>query len=101
MAAPNSSASATSATSAVFAAPSEDMRRFMGAINLPMVAWDTQCRLAYCNAAYEAMRGVPAAEMLGCTLLDLFGEEAWRLGEPHLRRALGGRSEERRVGKEC
>jgi diguanylate cyclase (GGDEF)-like protein/PAS domain S-box-containing protein len=77
-------------TTPSFLVPSEAARRFMDPINLPMVAWDPQFRLVYCNSAYLALRGVPEAEMLGKTMLELFGEEAWTTGEPFLRRAFTG-----------
>lgn len=54
--------------------------RLVDAIDLPIGRWvaDGQhARLRFCNAPYARWAGRPAEQLLGCTLAELYGPEAW------------------------
>jgi two-component system, sensor histidine kinase and response regulator len=56
-----------------------------------MVAyWDTDLRCRFANIAHLDWFGLQPEEMLGRRFEDLFGEERFRVREPHLRAALRG-----------
>ncbi|HJV95196.1 MAG TPA: GGDEF domain-containing protein, partial [Albitalea sp.] len=66
--------------------------RLVDAIDLPMGRWDTQNRLVFCNTPYLAWAHRPREELLGRTLRELFGDEAWQRAEPAFREAFKGRT---------
>jgi diguanylate cyclase (GGDEF)-like protein/PAS domain S-box-containing protein len=53
------------------------IERLVDAIHLPIGRWDRQARLVFCNAPYVAWAGRGELELLGRTLQQLYGDEAW------------------------
>ena len=51
---------------------------------------DTDYRYRFVNAAYEKWFARPAAEMVGCSMRELLGEEIYALAKPYVERALVG-----------
>jgi diguanylate cyclase (GGDEF)-like protein/PAS domain S-box-containing protein len=66
--------------------------RLVDAIDLPMGRWDTQNRLVFCNTPYLAWAQRTREELLGRTLRELFGDDAWQRAEPAFREAFQGRT---------
>lgn len=62
------------------------------AIDLPIGRWDREVRLTFCNAPYLRWAGRPRSELLGRTLWDLYGNEAWAVAEPAFDKAFAGRA---------
>ena len=58
------------------------IERLVDAIDLPMARWDPLARLVFCNAPYLHWTGRSREELLGCTLQELFGDEAWQIAQP-------------------
>ena len=51
---------------------------------------DAECRYQMINETYERWFGHSAAEMKGMAVREVLGEAAWKMVEPHMRRALAG-----------
>jgi diguanylate cyclase (GGDEF)-like protein/PAS domain S-box-containing protein len=68
------------------------IERLVDAIDLPMARWDRQSRLVFCNAPYLHWTGRQRDELLGSTLQELFGTEAWQVAEPAFAEAFDGRT---------
>lgn len=66
------------------------IERLVDAIDLPMGRWDRQARLVFCNTPYLHWTGRSRDELLGCTLQELFGEEAWQIAQPAFEQAFAG-----------
>jgi len=52
--------------------------------------WDNDLRCRFGNAAYLTWFGRTPEQMLGIRMMDLFGEELYRLNEPYIHAALRG-----------
>ena len=68
------------------------IERLVDAIDLPMARWDRANRLVFCNTPYLHWTGRTRDELLGCTLQDLFGAEAWQIAKPAFEQAFEGRT---------
>lgn len=60
------------------------------AIDLPIGRWDAESRLVFCNEPYLAWTGRPRAALLGKTLAELYGDEAWATAREAFATAFGG-----------
>lgn len=60
---------------------------------------DRELRFRFVNKAYQDWFGIEPQQLLGRSLREFYGEEAWAQMEPYIRAALGGRqvTYERRV----
>ncbi|MDH6164876.1 diguanylate cyclase (GGDEF)-like protein/PAS domain S-box-containing protein [Variovorax boronicumulans] len=52
---------------------------------------DRDLRFRFVNKAYQDWFGVHAEQLLGLSLREFYGDEAWAQMEPHMRAALAGR----------
>lgn len=61
---------------------------------------DRDLRFRFVNKAYQDWFGVEPRQLIGRSLQEFYGDEAWAQMEPYIRTALGGRqvTYERRVG---
>ncbi|MES2958251.1 MAG: diguanylate cyclase [Pseudomonadota bacterium] len=66
--------------------------RLVDAIALPIGRWDREARLLFCNAPYAAWAGRSSAELVGRTLADLYGDEAWAIARDSFAAAFEGRT---------
>lgn len=64
--------------------------RLADVVALPIGRWDSQARLMFCNTPYLAWSGRSHEELLGRTLEELFGENAWEAANPAFKRAFQG-----------
>ncbi len=53
------------------------VEKLVDSIELPIGRWDRDARLTFCNRPYVAWAGRSELELLGRTLEQLFGDEAW------------------------
>ncbi len=68
----------------------QQFERLANVVALPIGRWDSQARLMFCNTPYLAWSGRSHEELLGRTLEELFGKEAWSAAAPAFRRAFNG-----------
>ncbi len=63
--------------------------------------WDRDLRCEFANAAYLEWFGLPPEKVIGRKLVELQGEDLFRLNEPHARLALNGHAQhfEREIRK--
>jgi diguanylate cyclase (GGDEF)-like protein/PAS domain S-box-containing protein len=66
--------------------------RLVDAIALPIGRWDRDARLLFCNAPYSQWAGRPSEELVGRTLEELYGAEAWAIASASFAAAFEGRS---------
>jgi diguanylate cyclase (GGDEF)-like protein/PAS domain S-box-containing protein len=66
------------------------IERLVDAIHLPIGRWDEDARLVFCNAPYVAWAGRCELMLLGRTLEQLYGAEAWAAAERAFATAFGG-----------
>ena len=66
--------------------------RQVDAIALPIGRWDRGARLLFCNAPYTQWAGRPSDELVGRTLQELYGPEAWAVASGAFAAAFEGRS---------
>jgi diguanylate cyclase (GGDEF)-like protein/PAS domain S-box-containing protein len=66
--------------------------RLVDAIALPIGRWDRDARLLFCNAPYTQWAGRPSDELVGHTLAELYGPEAWAIAGPSFAAAFEGRT---------
>lgn len=76
--------------------------RLVDAIDLPIGRWvldGPHARLRFCNAPYSRWAGRPSDRLLGCTLAELYGPEAWAAAREAFACAFAGQtvSYERRL----
>lgn len=64
--------------------------RLVNVVALPIGRWDRDARLVFCNTPYLMWSGRIRDELLGRTLADLYGEEAWGRARPAFERAFRG-----------
>jgi diguanylate cyclase (GGDEF)-like protein/PAS domain S-box-containing protein len=76
----------------ITAAPSAHAERLVDAIDLPMARWDREARLVFCNAPYERWAGRPRDALIGRTLAQLYGNDAWAAARNAFAAALAGRN---------
>lgn len=66
------------------------IERLVDAIHLPIGRWDRDARLVFCNAPYLAWSGRSELQLLGRTLEQLYGEDAWNAAKDAFAAAFGG-----------
>lgn len=66
------------------------IERLLDAVGLPIGRWDKDARLVFCNEPYTHWAGRPRDGLLGRTVEDLFGEDAWEAARSAFGRALQG-----------
>jgi diguanylate cyclase (GGDEF)-like protein/PAS domain S-box-containing protein len=76
-------------TASLSANPAE---RLVDAIALPIGRWDRDARLLFCNAAYTTWAGQPGDELVGRTLAELYGPNAWAAASNAFAAAFAGRT---------
>ena len=65
--------------------------RLVDAIALPIGRWDRDARLLFCNAPYTVWAGRPNDELVGRTLAELYGPNAWAAASDAFAAAFAGR----------
>jgi len=66
--------------------------RLVDAIALPIGRWDREGRLLFCNAPYTRWAGRPSDALVGHTMADLYGADAWAIAGTHFAAAFEGRT---------
>ena len=66
------------------------IEKLVDAIHLPIGRWDRDARLVFCNVPYLAWAGRSELLLLGRTLEQLFGAEAWAAARQPFAAAFGG-----------
>ena len=66
--------------------------RLVDSIALPIGRWDRDGRLLFCNAPYAAWAGRPSSELVGRSVEELYGPEAWAIANRHFAAAFDGRT---------
>jgi diguanylate cyclase (GGDEF)-like protein/PAS domain S-box-containing protein len=66
------------------------IERLVNVVALPIGRWDRDARLLFCNPPYVGWAARPRDELLGRTLAELFGDEAWGRARPAFERAFRG-----------
>ena len=66
--------------------------RLVDAIALPIGRWDRDAHLLFCNAPYTHWAGRPSQELVGRTLLELYGPAAWAVACGPFAEAFEGRT---------
>lgn len=74
-------------------APSQasHIERLASVVALPIGRWDTDARLIFCNTPYLAWSGRSQEQLLGRTIEELYGADAWAAAAPAFARAFDGR----------
>ena len=75
------------------------IEKLVDAIHLPIARWDREVRLVFCNEPYLAWSGRSELQLLGRTLHQLYGDEAWDAAREAFAAAFNGEksSYERRL----
>lgn len=68
------------------------IERLVDVIELPIGRWDHDARLVFCNTPYLRWALRPRDELLGRTLAQLYGDNAWACAKPAFEVAAQGRS---------
>ncbi len=68
------------------------IERLVAAINLPIGRWDRGARLRFCNDHDLAWADQPREQLLGRSLQELFGENAWAAAAPAFLQAFTART---------
>jgi diguanylate cyclase (GGDEF)-like protein/PAS domain S-box-containing protein len=68
------------------------IERLVDAIDLPMGRWNTDNRLVFCNTPYLHWTGRSREDLLGRTLEELYGVDAWQRARPAFAEAFRGRT---------
>ncbi len=66
------------------------IERLVNVVALPIGRWDRDARLLFCNSPYQLWSGRTRDELLGHTLAELYGDEAWQRARPAFERAFRG-----------
>ncbi len=67
-----------------------EVRSLLEAVDLPIGRWDAQARLTFVNPPYLSWSRRSAEDLLGRSLQELYGDEAWSLAAPAFARAFAG-----------
>jgi diguanylate cyclase (GGDEF)-like protein/PAS domain S-box-containing protein len=70
--------------------PASTIERLVNVVALPIGRWDRDARLVFCNPPYLMWSGRARDELLGRTLADLYGDDAWERARPAFERAFRG-----------
>ena len=68
------------------------IERLVDVIDLPIGRWDTNNRLVFCNTPYLGWAEQPREQLIGRTLQEIYGNDAWARAEPAFREAFAGRT---------
>jgi diguanylate cyclase (GGDEF)-like protein/PAS domain S-box-containing protein len=68
------------------------IERLVDAVNLPIGRWDREIRLVFCNAPYLAWAGRGELQLLGRTLEQLYGAQAWGAAQASFAAGFAGRT---------
>ena len=68
------------------------IERLVDVINLPIGRWDAGHRLVFCNEPYLGWAERGRDELIGRTLQEIYGNEAWEHAAPAFRQAFAGRT---------
>ena len=68
------------------------IERLADVVALPIGRWDANARLVFCNLPYLAWSGRSREQLIGATLEDLYGPNAWAAAKPAFERAFGGQT---------
>lgn len=60
----------------------ENLQRILNAIDLPMGKWNHNAQLEDCNTPYLKWARKSREELIGRSLQELFGEDAWAIAKP-------------------
>ena len=71
-------------------ADSAAVQRLLEAVDLPIGRWDRQARLTFCNPPYLRWAKRSAQDLLGYTLAELFGPDAWARARDAFAQAFNG-----------
>jgi diguanylate cyclase (GGDEF)-like protein/PAS domain S-box-containing protein len=74
------------------AAKTDHAERLVDAIDLPMARWDREARLVFCNRPYVRWAGRPRDALIGRTLAQLYGNDAWAAARNAFAAAFAGRT---------
>lgn len=66
------------------------IERLADVVALPIGRWDANARLVFCNAPYLAWSGRPREQLIGRTLDELYGAQAWAAARPAFETAFRG-----------
>jgi len=66
------------------------IEKLVDAIHLPIGRWDRDARLVFCNMPYLAWSGRSELQLLGRTLEQLYGVDAWNAARDAFAAAFGG-----------
>ena len=66
------------------------IERLVDAIHLPIGRWDRDARLVFCNVPYLGWSGRSELQLLGRTLEQLYGADAWNAARDAFATAFGG-----------
>ncbi|TXC66242.1 PAS domain S-box protein [Piscinibacter aquaticus] len=75
--------------------PSDDpsartIERLVNVVALPIGRWDRDARTVFCNPPYLLWSGRARDDLIGRTLAELYGEDAWERARPAFERAFRG-----------
>ena len=66
------------------------IEKLVDAINLPIARWDREARLVFCNVPYLVWSGRSELELLGRTVEQSYGADAWNAAKGAFERAFQG-----------
>ena len=68
------------------------IEKLVDAIHLPIGRWDREAKLVFCNARYLVWAGRSELQLLGRTLEQLYGEDAWSAAKDAFAAAFEGQA---------
>lgn len=68
------------------------IERLIAAIDLPIGRWDRDARLVFCNDHYLRWAAQPREQLLGRSLQELFGDNAWAAAAPAFAQGFTGKT---------
>ncbi len=68
------------------------IERLVDAVDLPIGRWDRETRLVFCNAPYLAWAGRTELQLLGRTLEQLYGAQAWAAAQASFAAGFSGQT---------
>ncbi len=68
------------------------VERLVTSIDLPIGRWDRDARLVFCNDHYLRWAARPREQLLGQSLAQLFGDNAWAAAAPAFEQGFAGRT---------
>lgn len=66
------------------------VKSLLEAVDLPIARWDRQGRLTFFNPPYLTWARLTPEQLLGRTLPELYGDEAWAVARPAFERGFAG-----------